>query len=126
MMHISLHVKKKVASRQAKPPFVIHRTGPKKYLLFSIQIPIRKRGWCGSGGIRSSKTDAGPSHRTWRDGMEKQRSKQVAASVAVAIWAGLTRGLQQLDHLTSVAWEIKREREDAEISGSDKAGHGWV
>jgi hypothetical protein len=54
--------------------------------------------------------------------MEKQRSKQVA----VAIWAGLMRGLQQLDLLTSVAWEIKLEREDAEISGSDKAGHGWV
>jgi hypothetical protein len=58
--------------------------------------------------------------------MEKQRSKQVAVAVAVAIWAGLMRGLQQLDLLTSVAWEIKLEREDAEISGSDKAGHGWV
>jgi hypothetical protein len=44
MIHISFACEKEVASRQAKPPFVIHQTGQKKDLLFSIPNTNQEEG----------------------------------------------------------------------------------
>lgn len=77
-----MHVKKKVASRQAKPPFVMHphQTGQKKDVLFSTyKYQSGRGGWC--GGTLLTLVQVAVRVERW-NGMEKQRSKQ---QVAVAI-----------------------------------------